>query len=174
MQNPWDIRARASQGDTEPEAIFVQVGAALSAWEMLESSLAELFDALVSAPHNSRAGFVAFSAVTTSSARTEMLSAAIKQRKKEKSTIPDKLIEFIDIVSKFAARRNEIAHGRIYSIEGKEYFFGPNNISPHKWDKVRDGAAKYQYTSSEIEYYTSEFFNLRDTCVAYIDTIKKL
>jgi hypothetical protein len=55
MGNDWDARPRAEKGDETPDCIFHAVGAALTAWERLESILAELFDLLLAS--GNRAAF---------------------------------------------------------------------------------------------------------------------
>jgi hypothetical protein len=50
---PWAVRAQASQGDREPNDLFAAIGASLTEWGLVESSLAEIFAILVSAARKS-------------------------------------------------------------------------------------------------------------------------
>ena len=49
MENPWDVRPKSEMGDRDPNVLFAAIGQALTEWENVESSLAELFAVFVSA-----------------------------------------------------------------------------------------------------------------------------
>jgi hypothetical protein len=177
MQNPWGVRQRGEKGDDTPEPIFLKVGEALSVWENLESRLAELFDCLVSGSQKSiesnRSGFSAFTAVKSSSARTELIQAAAPRALKTSAHL-EKVTDFIERVSSFGARRNEIAHGRVFNLEEHGFQLCPNNTNPNKFHKKGQniGAATYQYNSSDVGHYCAEFIKLIIECEELISAIQ--
>jgi hypothetical protein len=180
MLNPWDVRPRRpnQKGDDTPEPIYLHVGLALTIWEMLESQLAELFDCFVCGAEtrnkSNRAGFFAFTAVSSSSARTKVLEAA-----SPRALVGSKHVEwsesFIDRVSKFGARRNEVAHGIVTSLGEHGFQLCPNNAMPTKWGLNRKdekrGAATFQYNSTDLDHYCTEFGKLLDECKDLINAI---
>jgi hypothetical protein len=167
IMNPWDVRPKAVKGNQTPDSIFLAVGVALTAWERLESMLAELFDLLLASEN--RAAFKVYQSSKTSNARREMLSAALPlDRASERENA--ELTNFVSSVNEFAARRNEIAHGQIYALGEHGYYLGPSNLTKRKWGK--EGAAKYQYVASDIDYYTREFGALERRCGALIGELK--
>ena len=170
MQHPWEVRSRKDIGDPTPEMIFVKVGAALTHWEGLESIMAELFDTLVANYPTNRAAFAAYSSVKSSSARTELIEAAAERAISDWDPIKVELTGLITAVGKSGARRNEIAHGRVYNFDEFGFFLGPNNIMPYKWKA--DGAAKFQYCAADIEHYANFFSALKDQCEALVDRIR--
>jgi hypothetical protein len=162
MQFPWSVRPRAKRGDDTPDAIFVQVGRALTLWETLESRMAELFDALVSVPPSNRAAFSAFISVKSSSARTELIQAAFNRAMQDDDPAHSEVAYAIEAFRNFGARRNEIAHGRVYNLAEHGHMLGPNNVMSHKW--TTKGEAKYQYTAKDIDFYASCFNELAESC----------
>lgn len=168
MSNPWDVRRKADKGDQAAETIFQAVGYALTAWETLESGLAEIFDALLAS--DNRAAFRVYQTVKTSSTRTEMLDAAIPSTDASPELNAD-LAEFVAKVSKFGARRNEIAHGRVFNLGEHGHYLGPSNLNRHKWKL--DGAAKYQYTSEDVSYYANAFMTLADRAADFAQYVRE-
>lgn len=177
MLNPWDVRPRCKRGDDTPEPIYLKVGEALTAWEHLESKLAELFDCLVSgapsAMQSNRAGFCAFVAVKTSSARTELLQAAAP-RALDGSKHLAWAADFLSRVSHFGARRNELAHGMVFNLGEHGFQLGPNNTMPTKWHKKgqQAGSATFQYGSADVSHYADEFSKLYAECLLLIEAIQ--
>ncbi len=154
MQNPWDIRPRSKTSDSTFEAIFLEVGRCLTAWEVLESYAADLFDAMVSTQPSNRAAHAAFIAVASSSARTQLLDAASHRAVPKSDPAHADVSTIIFEMGKFGARRNEIAHGRVYDLGEHGFQLGPNNTNPNKWT---DGAARYQYGSEDLRHYADAF-----------------
>src|SRR4051794_8469744 len=133
------------------------------AWEQLESRLAELFDLLLASAN--RAAFKVYQSSKSTSARREMLTAAIPMHGAG-DTINAELSAFSEVVGKFAARRNELAHGQVFSLQEHGFYLAPSNLMKNKWTK--DGAAKYQYTAADIAYYAQQFATLNEQCTALI------
>lgn len=173
MQNSWDVRPRQKKGDPIPDPLFQSVGVALTQWERLESRLAELFDALVtgaeSPTKSNRSAFLAFRSVSSSSARTELVTEAAPRALLEWPELRDRSSNFLLAVSRFGARRNEIAHGMVCSLGEHGFYLSPNNVNRNKWSK--EGAAKYQYTSDDVFYYAEEFGKLRVECEDLVTSI---
>lgn len=157
MQNPWDVRLRSKTADSTFEPIFLEVGRCLTAWEVLESYSANLFDAMVAAQPSNRAAHSAFIAVASSSARSQLLEAACDRALPVGDPARSVAINLITQISNFGARRNEIAHGRVYDLGEHGFQLGPNNTTPRKW---KDGTAKYQYGSEDLRYYANQFADL--------------
>lgn len=176
MQNPWDVRPKAERGDATMDNIHQNVGAALTAWESLESALGDLFDCLVSgvdeARKSNRAGFAAFTAISSSSARTEAISAAIPFALSD-SQHRDRGAALLQEVSSFGARRNEIAHGRVYNLGKFGFYLGPNNTNPNKWNTKGSniGSAKYQYVMNDLAHYIVHFARLHNEVKAITDLV---
>ena len=120
--------------------------------------MAERCDVLVAEHPSNRAAFSAFTAVRTSSARTDLLEAAYVRALPLGHPARDDVARLINAFGKFGARRNEIAHGRVYDLDEHGYFLGPNNVMPHKW--TDEGSAKYQYTSEDVAHYVDCFLSL--------------
>jgi hypothetical protein len=167
MDDPWDVRPRVKKGDAKSDAIFLVVGAAITEWERLESSLAELFDLLLASTN--RAAFKVYQSSKTSNARGEMLSAAIPLDRASDAE-NEELATFISTVNKFAARRNEIAHGQVHNLGKYGYYLGPSNLMKSKWAK--EGSPKYQYVAADIYYYIQQFAALRKQCEVLIARLR--
>ena len=142
MINPWDVRPKQGKGDSKPDKIFLLVGRSLSVWEMLESNCAELFDVVVSAQPSNRAAFSAYIAVKSASARSELLEAAVNRALPLDDPARTPALALVAAFKNFGARRNELAHGRVYNLDEHGFYLGPINVMPHKWTK--QGEAKYQ------------------------------
>src|ERR1700730_15826035 len=167
MGNEWDVRPRSGKGDETPDAIFHAVGVATTAWERLESTLAELFDLLLASEN--RAAFKVYQSSKTSYAPMEMLRAALPLDRASYATNKT-LADFVSTVSEFAARRNEIAHGQVYNLAEHGYYLGPSNLIKRKW--ATHGAAKFQYVASDVQYYAEQFAALGERCNGLIKELK--
>jgi hypothetical protein len=154
---PWEVRPRATKGDPAPELIWTQVGRALSHWETAEMFSANLFDALVASQPSNYAAYHAFITVKTGSVRTELLEAAFRKAIPHADPAHVDAEQIIIRLLRFGARRNEIAHGRVYKMSEGGFIFGPNVIMGHKW---KAGVAKYQYAAADISYYGDCFESL--------------
>ena len=167
MDDPWDVRPRVEMGDEKSDAIFLAVGAAITEWERLESILAELFDLLLASTN--RAAFKVYQSSKTSNARREMLSAAIPLDRASDAE-NEELATFISTVNKFAARRNEIAHGQVHNLG--EYGLLSRAIQSNEKQVGQRGSAKYQYVAADIYYYIQQFEALRKQCEVLIARLR--
>jgi hypothetical protein len=122
--NPWDRPPIPSLGDEFLDQIYRAVGWALSGWEMLEMSLVGLFDILIRTEQDSHASHRAYGAVTIWNIRRDMLKSAAEAYFWQ---FPDKALEsniseLINLADRYAARRNDIAHGIVLAYDE---MFGP-------------------------------------------------
>jgi hypothetical protein len=159
MTNPWDIRKRQPKGDSTPDAIFWAVGRALTLWEVLESELAEVFDALISEDSSERIGFVAIVSVSGSQARGEILAAAAQRALSLKMPMAEQVHALSVEATQLRARRNDIAHGRCLNLGKVGFYFVPNNIATGKW---KEGFARYQWVAADILRYADQFGPMSD------------
>jgi hypothetical protein len=116
--NPWDVRARANQGDTLPSATFEAVGRALSSWESFEEMFSYIFSTLVgTAPHDIRA-LRAYGSILTFKGRAEMISAACEAFffENPQAELEAEINAIVKAAVNFSSRRNEIAHGKLHAL----------------------------------------------------------
>jgi hypothetical protein len=171
----YDRLPRPKVGDKDPTRLFASVGFALTHWERLESSLGELFDVMVSwLPRNQSNGAAhsVYCAVTTAEARIEMLRASAKCALKEYPSLLQNVTQLINTAQHFRARRNDIAHGRVIISARIGAYLIPNNVSNQAWAK--DGAAKYEWSSSEVRYYADRYAELETECMSIVNTILEM
>src|SRR4051794_23508023 len=110
----WDRRPWPAVGDANVDDLYASIGRTLSEWERYNGNLSLLFAAFISGPLEDAARR-SYAAVRTFEGRLEMLRAASEAYF---AVMPngDLLEDFKDILragSKFAERRNEIAHGTV-------------------------------------------------------------
>jgi hypothetical protein len=179
MPNPWDVLPRESAGDPTPEPLFLAVGMALSAWEIMDGWQATLFGELVSSRRG--AAETAYGTVVSSSGRADMVLAAADRLLTDSAG--DHLAELTTLVNdigKLSGRRNEIAHGFVCNFETTSsngcYLVPPiYNSKKHLTSSaMRERMAKftssieiaqdfpfarykYAYTASQIRTYTGHF-----------------
>jgi hypothetical protein len=123
-RNSWDRPPIPLIGDETSDEIYRAVGWALSGWEMLEMSLVGLFDTLIGIALDTHASHRAYGAVTIWNIRRDMLRAAAEAYFLEFPNQPlaKEIKETINIVDRYAARRNDIAHGIVLAYDE---IFGP-------------------------------------------------
>lgn len=171
---PWAVRPKAPRGDDEPKELFAAIGAALTEWEQVESSLAEIFAVLVSAARKSTfwsPAIQAYGTVISVRGRCDMVrvgaDAYFNTRKKKRDSFRETLSKLIIEVLEFSNRRNEIAHGQVASIlalydasppRSLGYYLFPSLYNPKKFKF--GGKASYTYMSSDVIHYRQEFTKL--------------
>ena len=187
-EHPWLPAKREPKGDPEDSTVYLAVGRALSRWEWLEATLAEIFKLLCNAEFDGAER--AYGSVVAFSGRRNMLDAAFEvfpwRRKDDVKRFP-KLVEQIQ---RFSARRNEIAHGNVMGIgiqgENLGFYLVPASYNSNKqytvWDLMDASSAqrhmemtagKYAYTSAQINAYESHFLRLREEVIDYMIPIRK-
>lgn len=174
MPNPWDVPPGRDHGDNSENALFSAIGMALTEWEQVEASCAELFAVLVSVSRKTTyhaPAIRAYGTVVSYAGRCEMLRAAADayflRRKKQRAEFEGKLNSLINECLQFAARRNEIAHGRVslvYYGRGNQpmrnigYYLFPSLYNPRKYKL--ESQVTYKYTSHEVLHFKQEFTKL--------------
>jgi len=117
MTQAWDVPPTPERGDSTEEAIHTAVGAALSVWETTEEEFAEIFAMLVNAEMGdleTAPAVRAYGVVTAASVRADMLQVAAEAYFYTKP-VPELESDFKELLKSYrgwAARRNDIAHGR--------------------------------------------------------------
>ena len=189
--NPWDAPAPPPAGAPTRDAVFLEVGRALSAWEGVEGNLAYIFATLVTPRGSQLAALRAYGSVLTGRGRVEMMVAAAaafffgQEEVQEYVALRDLLKE----VAGFAGRRNEIAHGIVgrYDIgpatsrrETPSYVLGPPQYATKKTmlkprrsrAEVVHHAPRYAYSDVQIDAFRRQFARLERHAVGvWIDLI---
>lgn len=173
---PWDVLPILSNGDPFPDKLFSEVGKALSAWEALDATQANVFSILVS----SRAGAAeaAYGSIVSPASRAEMVLAAARRVLVKDDPLLPELETLIDRVGKLSGRRNDIAHGMVGQYRpltddktSLGYFLAPafgNTRKNLSMDRVVEMVNlnhlipmqrlhKYAYTAEQVAWYTAHF-----------------
>lgn len=173
MINPWDVRPQSDMGDRDSEVLFAAIGQALTEWENVESSLAELFAVFVSARGKStfwKPAILAYGTIISFKSRCDMLRAAGEAYFSTRKHFQGKARNFKELVDRagnYAARRNEIAHGQVSAVtlfyprkppRPGGYHLFPSIFNPKKFKKGT--GTTYSYISSDIYHYRPEFTKL--------------
>lgn len=179
----WDKPPQQDIGSSNPDAIHLSVGRALSCWESLESSLAMLFGVFIES--ESQAGQSAYGAITSTQPRAEALAnAAAFFADRNAGEFPaDEFSLMLKHYRAGAARRNEIAHGMAmtYRMEDvdKGVFLVPAMYNTRKntakttafWMSIQNNVnadpyavfgQSYRYTSKDIDSFSSKFDELAE------------
>ena len=112
---PCDVAPPPAEGDAEKDTLFAAVGSALSAWEGLEGRLSLIFGTLVSPNQVDLAAQRAYGSLLSFRGRGDMIDAAAAAVffLSPNNTLQKTLSDLVKEIQNFAARRNEIAHGKI-------------------------------------------------------------
>jgi hypothetical protein len=154
MTHPWERPPKAPCGDTSPHPIFCAVGLALTLWETIESEISTAYIGLIPAEewradrYFSTPGF---------EARHKLVRRAIAANVNSKDC--SGFGEFMDTALEYAKRRHEIAHGLVLPIGEYGFYLCSNNVLSRNFP---EGAAIYQYTSADINYFCDKFRRLAE------------
>jgi hypothetical protein len=164
--NDWDILPTPEKGDTTHAELYTAVGHALTQWENLEEELAELFSVLVGAPEMAPGrgpAISAYGSVSNFNVRANMLKAAAEvffgQYPPEiAGPIKEGFDDLMKSCVQFAARRNDIAHGKRELVAGRGHYLLPAfyNSKKHRPGQVM----AFGYSSKEIRAYANHFIDL--------------
>jgi len=180
MKQPWDIPEPPTPeaADTDINTVYAAVGEALSAWEHLEESLAQLFSIFIGLHSGSVAAERAYGSVTAFASRKGMLEqvAEVYFRHHPDTESQNLFKDIIEAAGNFSARRNDIAHAKVMSFlrPGDEKiifllwpaFYNSNKIN---WR----GSAKFVYNSAIVSSFTGRFNDIQQTTRALIRTIEQ-
>lgn len=180
----WDRPKSKERGDTGSDAavkIYHAVGFALSTWEEVEHTLADLFILMMECRTGSKnevAARRAYGSIDSNSGRRKIIEAVAEVyffRAWSNPYLQKPTLELIKEVESAARRRDDIAHGRAVknekiSIKGREHFgsflFAANyhntrsSAFPDFSDPLGHMRADYRYTSDDIVTIAKKFGEL--------------
>lgn len=196
--NPWDILPFEELGNEAPDEIYLAVGEALSAWEIVDEWRAQIFGVLVDT--TSPAAQNAYGTIQSSAGRADLIKAAASVTLRDDRAYAAELQSLMRDVEKLSGRRNDIAHGVVRMRRGYRngikgylgYFLlppsyntrkriGPQDVTSDDVEIIQNHPlTKYQYTAAQVRAYRGHFetyesrlanffFRLRD----YIDAKRR-
>lgn len=179
--NPWNIPPHPKKGDASDSVTYEAVGRALSKWEDYESVLARFFSSLIGSA-SFTATMRAYGTVLTYRGHADMVEAAAEAffLAHRAPRVQADFASFMNRAGQFAARRNEIAHGRVgkfltptRKVDGwclypsyfntKKYELVSTRrrkIVRHLYTREHVRKPKYLYTSVEINAFATAFGDL--------------
>lgn len=175
-----------SHGSQEREPIFLSVGRALSSWELVESSLADMYHVLVELNNDL---LIKYGLIFSSNPKSDLLLKSAKVFIPK--YLPDfSISEFEQLIENYkngAMRRNEIAHGIVAGLalngnDNRGLFLCPPSYNSLKTKQrnqafFEEAALKYnedpfylygmnfRYTYQNIDHFNSLFEPLRTQAV---------
>jgi hypothetical protein len=180
--NPWNVQPAPTKGDARKAPLYRSIGQALSNWEFYETTLFLVFKSVTNpgweAPLES-----AYGSILAHKGRAEMVSSALATYF-TKFPVPHQMAFATSLLNRggnFAARRNEIAHGRVleyFDKSGKRngfvvrpaiYALNKQELTGFEDRKVHPLLPasskmilrpKYAYNSEQIDAFGKAFFNL--------------
>ncbi|MCU4180216.1 hypothetical protein [Bosea sp. BH3] len=170
ITNPWDVPPILPTGDMERKDIHLAVGMALDAWEGVEQAFADIFVAFVGgfqewpSPHPA---IRAYGSVVSFKGRSDMVSAAGEGffHNRNEPQLKTHLNKILKDAARFSARRNEIAHGRVYPRDDDNnrwlgHYLQPGLFASGK--RPTSGDVKYAYVSAQIHEIRKHFSSFED------------
>lgn len=194
----WEDLPIAHKGDVSPNKIYFWVGAALSAWELLDGDLAGIYSAIVPSP--AAQAVTSYGVVSSLATRSSMILVAASFVFRETNPVRKEIEALIDDVGKLSGKRNNLAHGRINKITklmpglgthalGPGYYLMPANYLTRKALTPEEMLAmfsqhsnvpaddllysKYAYTAADIERYAKTFKDYLDRSERLIERAAK-
>jgi hypothetical protein len=187
--NPWDVR-RAETAEKDPDALYLSIGRALSAWERMEQRFAGLFSFFCGGSMDVLTAIRAYGSVITFRGRADMLRSAAEAyfHPTPVHKFKDTFTELLNRACNLSPRRNEIAHGCVevafyeslppeslgptqrlnhflsaqrWLLFPAEYATNKHELTPPEAGKVAMVRRKYGYSSVEIDHYRQQFDGLR-------------
>jgi hypothetical protein len=159
-------------GAATQDELYIAIGAALSAWELVEEGLAEIFALFVGSPEAGPGpghdpAIRAFGSVLTFKGRQEMVCAAKEAffYRAPKDPLVKHFGDLNEEAGGFAGRRNDIAHGRVQIVHGKGFYLFPGLYNTSK--NPIDQPAIYAYGPNEVHYYRESFEILSQKLTEY-------
>lgn len=189
--NYWKGGALSSQGSSSQAEVFQAVGAALSAWESVESTLATLYVILCDGETGSYKALArTFGSITSSGSRRDAIKAAAEIYFGPHWDLPKvkkRLTRMLDSIGEASRRRDEIAHGQAFGVTvdnspyghflfASDYISSRNHAFPqvNSDDPLSFLTAKYRYSAAEIFEFEIKFNSLREAVRQYLISIKKI
>lgn len=177
-KHSWDRVTPLGIGDASPQAIYSNVGIALSWFEVLQVRMTWLFQLIVGT--DSQALARAFGTLEAVPPKAAMIREAANIRFMNE---PDRRAVISDFMTQFIGlshRRNEIAHGYVtqYTENGqlKGHFLHPGSHMTHRNTNFlqpgSDPLGDYRYTAAQIEHYVQEFRRLGGEVQDFINEMR--
>ncbi len=159
MSDPWDIPPFAMQGEPSYEGINTVKAGALEEFERIEHELSQLCE-LFNGNRRSEPTHEYGRGSTFKQRREQELERAACRHFKRKphQYLESEFRKLICRVTKFADRRNDLAHSIIEAVwpaSGPPQFF----LVPSSYDQKRQ---PFRYTIKEITYFMFEFGKLQN------------
>lgn len=165
---PWNVAPKDPNGDPDIDDTYRAVGYALTRWAEVENILSLLFSQIVGT--NRLIGHRIYGSIIQSSGRGDLLVAAAQGRFFNNQALLDEILTLTSIVGKFAARRNEFAHGATHNYVNGAYLAPPYSDTRKKRDLIGI-EEKYRYNSTQILYYAEEFKKLANEAFALLQKV---
>jgi hypothetical protein len=173
LPKPWSILPRPRKGAATPEELYLAVGEALSAWELVEEGLAEIFATFIGSPEAGPGSghdpaIRAFGSVLTFKGRQQMVAAAADAfffQAVPRDPVRKQFGELNEEAAGFASRRNDIAHGRVQYLPKKGFYLFPGLYSANK--NPVGQLPTYAYGRNEVLSYREQFGMLATKLTEY-------
>jgi hypothetical protein len=172
--NPFNPRPKTlPHGDPDPHKLLSAVGNAMGAWEMAEVSYSYLFNTLVRPKSTSIAIRRSYGSIASAKGRSSMVEAAAEAffHAFPNKTLEAETQEFITLYNDASGRRNDIAHGVIYTALAPltGYYLEANDYN-NKRSITRQ--SPYAYTGTQVIKIAKDFTRLRMDVEAFRRTLK--
>ena len=178
MPKPWEDRVD-EEGDCSADAIYVEVGRALTQWETLESELANIYAHLLADGSGARflAAGSAFGQISGSMNRQEMLKSVIaivfsSPPMDALEEIKAEISVLLNDVRNYTGRRNAIAHGVVIELSvnngARASFLAPAWYMTRKQHAPASFSPKFMFNSRTLAYSTLIFMELRTRATNFI------
>jgi len=183
----WKALPPRDQGDENPDAVYLEVGKALTTWEGVEMLFAMLFGIFVEATNP--AAQRAYGLIVANAVRRQIISETagvfFTIHKVAKSFI-DELDILMNHYSLASNRRSEIAHGTVMTFSFADArnagsFLIPPLYNAKKttafWTKTREEdkyfmmRSKYRYTSEDLRIFIVKFGALQQCIMDYTNRL---
>jgi hypothetical protein len=172
-QKPWDIPPFPKRGNASQNVLFESIGRALMAWEEIEGSLAHLYSAFSTDNQFNELSNREYGKPDNFWERLSVLDKAAKKYfiVHHDQKIEGEFSKLTEYAIGYAARRNEIAHGRARPIQ---WIYEPTksllSIAPFQWCIIpphfrgkkftKQNVPVFVYTSREINRFSEAFWDV--------------
>ena len=178
--NPWNVPLPPKRGDARKSITYRAVGHALSDWEYFEFSLNLVFRVICKTEWDIPL-IRAYGSIMTYRGRAEMIESAADAyfRRHQTKSLQSEFRRLMNMADRFAARRNEVAHGRVerycdFDPSKRGWCLFPSGIATNKREFTvetfdlrkperltgRVTKPKYVYSSVEIDIFGQGFWDL--------------
>ena len=177
----WNQPPRKTIGEQNEDTIYLEVGRALTQWEVVEGFLGRSFSIFVES--ESEAPGRAYGAIASGRSRASMLAQSSEAFFRKLGGDPNDIKSNTLLINSYnlaAARRNEIAHGMVVRfIDGdinKDHgclLVSPdyNSLKTHPkyyWENnIRQHTSKYAFNADDIHELSDKFSQLSNKVIGH-------